>query len=58
MIYNNQEKDCKSNEKKRTNGKAGFENSSMKSSKTDPDGSWTGVPIDEFEKPIQDADDL
>lgn len=24
----------------------------------DPDGSWTGVPKDKNEKPIQDADDL
>ena len=26
--------------------------------KFDPNGSWTGIPIDKFEKPIQDADDL
>lgn len=26
--------------------------------KTDPQGSWTGRPLDPFEKPIQDADDL
>lgn len=26
--------------------------------KTDPNGSWTGRPEDEKEKPIQDADDL
>ena len=25
---------------------------------TDPDGSWTGTPVDENEKPIQDVDDL
>lgn len=25
---------------------------------TDPNGSWTGVPVDESEEPIQDADDL
>ena len=26
---------------------------------TDPLGSWTGVPVDDyFDKPIQDADDL
>ena len=29
-----------------------------KSSKTDPQGSWTGVPVDPYEKPVQDADDL
>lgn len=25
---------------------------------TDPLGSWTGVPEDPYDKPIQDADDL
>ncbi len=25
---------------------------------TDPQGSWTGVPDDEYDRPIQDADDL
>ena len=25
---------------------------------TDPQGSWTGVPADPTEKPVQDADDL
>ena len=25
---------------------------------TDPDGSYTGVPEDRNEKPVQDADDL
>ena len=24
----------------------------------DPQGSWTGVPLDPFEEPVQDADDL
>ncbi len=28
------------------------------SAKTDPQGSWTGVPADPEEKPVQDADDL
>ena len=27
-------------------------------SKTDPQGSWTGLPADENEEPVQDADDL
>lgn len=27
-------------------------------SRTDPQGSWTGVPWDEDEEPVQDADDL
>lgn len=26
--------------------------------KTDPMGSWTGQPIDPYEVPVQDADDL
>lgn len=31
---------------------------SMKSAETDPNGSYTGVPENPFEKPVQDADDL
>lgn len=31
---------------------------SMKAAKTDPQGSWTGVPENAEEKPVQDADDL
>lgn len=27
-------------------------------SKDDPNGSYTGVPVDKNEKPVQDADDL
>ena len=27
-------------------------------SRTDPQGSWTGLPEDENEVPVQDADDL
>ena len=27
-------------------------------SKTDPLGSWTGIPTDEDDLPVQDADDL
>ena len=30
----------------------------QRSSDFDPEGSWTGVPTDPTEKPIQDADDL
>ena len=26
--------------------------------KTDPMGSWTGRPLDPYEVPVQDADDL
>ena len=33
-------------------------NSNFKSSSYDPLGSYTGVGIDKYEKPIQDADDL
>lgn len=34
------------------------EDYSMMSKSTDPNGSYTGVPEDVYEKPIQDADDL
>ena len=27
-------------------------------SNTDPQGSWTGVPREPYEKPVQDADDM
>ncbi|MEG0691879.1 MAG: hypothetical protein RR444_02230 [Oscillospiraceae bacterium] len=27
-------------------------------SKSDPNGSYTGKPLNEYEKPVQDADDL
>jgi hypothetical protein len=30
----------------------------MKPSKNDPSGSFTGKPIEQNEKPVQDADDL
>ena len=30
----------------------------MSSNATDPQGSWTGHPADEWEVPVQDADDL
>ena len=30
----------------------------MNQSRTDPQGSWTGVPEDPSERPVQDADDL
>ena len=30
----------------------------MRSTETDPYGSYTGVPADPKEKPVQDADDL
>jgi len=50
-------KNC-NNKKNRKSKKENAEDFSMKSAKTDPNGSWTGVPEDEYEKPIQDADDL
>ena len=31
---------------------------SMRSTDTDPQGMYTGVPEDPYEKPVQDADDL
>lgn len=30
----------------------------MESPNFDPNGSWTGIAVDKFEQPIQDADDL
>ncbi len=36
----------------------GFELGSEMYSPTDPFGSYTGVPMDETDRPIQDADDL
>ncbi len=30
----------------------------MKSCKTDPQGSYTGKPVNPYEVPVQDADDL
>ena len=32
--------------------------SSMQDKKTDPNGSYTGVPENPYDKPVQDADDL
>ena len=32
--------------------------SKFTSEKTDPQGSWTGCPVDPGEVPVQDADDL
>lgn len=31
---------------------------SVAGTKTDPNGSWTGVPVNPYERPVQDADDL
>ena len=45
----------KNNNKQRNKTK---NNTETKGSIFDPNGSWTGVPLDKFEKPIQDADDL
>ncbi|MCI2055771.1 MAG: hypothetical protein LKJ86_01355 [Oscillibacter sp.] len=30
----------------------------LASDKTDPQGSYTGCPVNPFEQPVQDADDL
>ena len=30
----------------------------LSSDKTDPNGSYTGKPVDKHEQPVQDADDL
>lgn len=32
--------------------------SQFTAAKTDPQGSWTGRPVDPYEVPVQDADDL
>lgn len=32
--------------------------SQFTAAKTDPQGSWTGCPLDPYEVPVQDADDL
>lgn len=32
--------------------------SQFTAAKTDPMGSWTGQPLDPYEIPVQDADDL
>ena len=32
--------------------------SALRSPATDPDGSYTGCPVDPFDRPVQDADDL
>lgn len=34
------------------------EMSQFTAAKTDPMGSWTGQPLDPYEVPVQDADDL
>ncbi len=31
---------------------------SMKNSKSDPQGSYTGIPTNPYDTPVQDADDL
>lgn len=31
---------------------------SFKNVKTDPNGSYTGVPLNPYDKPVQDVDDL
>lgn len=34
------------------------EMSKFTAARTDPQGSWTGRPLDPYEIPVQDADDL
>lgn len=31
---------------------------SLKNSQTDPQGSYTGIPLNPYDTPVQDADDL
>lgn len=44
--------------KKSTNKNKECLNAQDNDIQTDPLGSWTGVPENPYEKPIQDADDL
>ncbi len=56
MIFLN---DNKRNEKHSTPLNKRVENIiSMQNVKTDPNGSYTGVPENPYEQPVQDADDL
>jgi len=44
--------------KKQKSGAAEAITARQQPSRTDPQGSWTGLPADETEQPVQDADDL
>ena len=35
-----------------------LEMASMKDSESDPQGSYTGIPLNPYDTPVQDADDL
>lgn len=41
-----------------THGRVQAVVSALKPSKDDPNGSYTGKPLDPNEKPVQDSDDL
>ncbi len=47
--------DKKNVEKTSKNKKDAFK---TKASRSDPEGSYTGIPLNSAEKPVQDADDL
>lgn len=54
-------KEYKAKKKPGNSDSCGFTSSgksNMASKKNDPQGSYTGVPVDPYEKPVQDADDL
>jgi hypothetical protein len=44
--------------KKPRDARAQAAEGSMKKPETDPQGMYTGVPLDPYELPVQDADDL
>lgn len=48
----------KKDKKKKLSDEVIMEYTNMESPKFDPNGSWTGIAVDKFEQPIQDADDL
>ena len=45
-------------QKKKPKQSEAFEDAVFQSNPTDPQGSYTGCPVDRLEKPVQDADDL
>ena len=45
-------------QKKKPKQSKAFEDAVFQSNPTDPQGSYTGCPVDRLEKPVQDADDL
>ena len=46
------------NQQKKTEAPEDQPLADLQAKKTDPQGSWTGVPENRCEEPVQDADDL